>query len=93
MAGYRKLQPEELAWRLDETRFKFHSTAELTPEHGTIGQERARRALDFGLGIKSFGYNIYVLGQSGTRPPGWPPRDAARCETARWLRGARTRSE
>ena len=66
MSGYRKLQPEELAWRLDETRFKFHSTAELTPEHGTIGQERARRALDFGLGIKSFGYNIYVMGQSGT---------------------------
>ncbi len=66
MSGYRKLQPEELAWRLDETRFNFHSTAELTPEHGTIGQERARRALDFGLGIKSFGYNIFVLGQSGT---------------------------
>lgn len=66
MPGYRKLLPEELAWRLDESRFDFHSTFELKPEHGTIGQERARKALDFGLGIKSFGYNLYVLGQTGT---------------------------
>ncbi len=33
---------------------------------GTIGQERALRALDFGRGIKSFGYNLYVMGQPGT---------------------------
>lgn len=41
-----------------------------TPERGTletiIGQERAVRALQFGLGIKSKGFNVYVAGLPGT---------------------------
>lgn len=66
MANYRELQPEDLTWRLDEEEFTFKSTIEVPPVEGTIGQERALRALDFGLGIKSFGYNLYVMGQPGT---------------------------
>ncbi len=66
MANYRELQPEDLTWRLDEEQFTFKSTTEVPPVEGTIGQERALRALDFGLGIKSFGYNLYVMGQPGT---------------------------
>ena len=66
MANYRELQPEDLTWRLDDEQFTFKSTAEVPPVEGTIGQERALRALDFGLGIKSFGYNLYVMGQPGT---------------------------
>lgn len=31
-----------------------------------IGQERAVRALRFGLGIKEKGFNIYVSGRAGT---------------------------
>ena len=27
-----------------------------------IGQERAREALSFGLGVKTRGYNLYVMG-------------------------------
>ncbi|WP_432402328.1 Lon protease family protein [Wukongibacter sp. M2B1] len=46
--------------------FKFDSTADLTPLQGIIGQERASKALDFGLSIKKKGYNIFVSGQSGT---------------------------
>ncbi|HEX9860287.1 MAG TPA: AAA family ATPase [Nitrospirota bacterium] len=66
MPGYRELKPEELAWRLDETSLPFETTESVPGLEGTIGQERALRALDFGLGIKSFGYNLYVMGQPGT---------------------------
>ncbi len=42
------------------------STAELEPLHGTVGQERALRSLEFGLDMPSQGFNIYVLGEAGT---------------------------
>ena len=45
--------------------FSFRSTAELTPREGVIGQERAVRAMDFGLHMKDRGYNIYVSGVPG----------------------------
>ncbi|MFC3120650.1 Lon protease family protein [Agaribacter flavus] len=35
-------------------------------EHFLIGQERAKQALAFGLGVKSTGYNIYVMGEHAT---------------------------
>ncbi len=62
-------------FRLDHTQlvklcetdcFKFDSTSELTPLYGVIGQERATKALDFGLSIQQRGYNIYVSGTSGS---------------------------
>ncbi|GLR70484.1 Lon protease family protein [Agaribacter marinus] len=34
--------------------------------HFLIGQERAKQALAFGLGVKSTGYNIYVMGEQAT---------------------------
>jgi len=42
------------------------STKELTPLNEIIGQERAVRALKFGLGIKNHGFNMYVAGLPGT---------------------------
>ena len=42
------------------------STAELAPLLQIIGQERAMRALQFGLKMKDGGYNIYVSGMPGT---------------------------
>lgn len=66
MPGYRELKPEELAWRIDESSLPFDTTDTVEDIKGIIGQERALRALDFGLGIKSFGYNLYVMGQPGT---------------------------
>jgi septin family protein len=42
------------------------STKELTPLAEIIGQERAVRALKFGLGIKNHGFNMYVAGYPGT---------------------------
>ena len=42
------------------------STAELAPLQQIIGQDRALRALQFGLKMKDGGYNIYVSGMPGT---------------------------
>ena len=42
------------------------SSAELNALGSIIGQERAVRALKFGLGIKERGFNIYVAGRPGT---------------------------
>ncbi len=62
----RKLQIEDLKnWCPPET-FKYASTSEMPKEVSIIGQERALSALSFGLGINSKGFNIYVLGDSGT---------------------------
>ncbi|HEY5649626.1 MAG TPA: ATP-binding protein, partial [Nitrospiria bacterium] len=44
----------------------FSSTEELIPLEGVIGQERAVRAMDFGLHIQDRGYNIFVCGLPGT---------------------------
>lgn len=43
----------------------FQSTDELEQLNEIIGQERATRAIEFGLDIPSYGYNIYTLGPSG----------------------------
>ena len=42
------------------------STKDLIPLSEIIGQERAVRALKFGLGIKDHGFNMYVAGYPGT---------------------------
>jgi len=42
------------------------STAELTPLKEIIGQDRAVKALKFGLDIDEKGFNIYVAGAPGT---------------------------
>ncbi len=43
-----------------------NSTKDLIPLSEIIGQERAVRALKFGLGIKNHGFNVYVAGYPGT---------------------------
>ena len=42
------------------------SSAEIGNKHTIIGQERAVKALRFGMGIKEKGFNIYVSGLPGT---------------------------
>ncbi len=61
-----RLRPEELCWRCDPSQFEFASTEELPPLEGTIGQERALTAIDFGIGIRNSGFNLFILGQPGT---------------------------
>ncbi len=45
---------------------KFRTTADLKPLEGTVGQDRAVRALDFGLDIEAQGFHVYVSGPPGT---------------------------
>jgi lon-related putative ATP-dependent protease len=45
---------------------KCESTKDVIPLSEIIGQERAVRALKFGLGIKDHGFNVYVAGYPGT---------------------------
>ena len=61
-----RLKPEELYWRCDPNQFEFITTRDLPPLEGTIGQDRALTAIDFGLGIKGSGFNLFILGQPGT---------------------------
>lgn len=58
--------PDKLKWTCDPQSFSFKTTNELPTLEGTIGQERALKAMDFGLGLASHGFNIYVLGEGGT---------------------------
>ncbi|MCP3677249.1 MAG: AAA family ATPase, partial [Deltaproteobacteria bacterium] len=60
------LAPERLRWRCDPDQFSFKTTDDISPLDEIIGQARAMHSLDMGLGMKSHGYNIYVLGESGT---------------------------
>ena len=43
-----------------------NSTMELEPLSEIIGQDRAVKALQFGLDIKEEGFNVYVAGLPGT---------------------------
>ncbi|MBI3604555.1 MAG: AAA family ATPase, partial [Nitrospirae bacterium] len=62
-----ELSPTELCITFDPQKLPFETTAELPSEEGVIGQERAVRAMDFGLHIGGDqGYNIYVSGVPGT---------------------------
>ena len=51
---------------VDPTQLGFEDTSELEPLTDIIGQERAVEALEFGLSMKSPGFNLYVSGPVGT---------------------------
>ncbi|MCD6361809.1 MAG: AAA family ATPase [Armatimonadetes bacterium] len=61
-----ELSADQCRWHCEHSSFTFRSTAELNEEVEPIGQERAMRALDFGAGIASEGYNVFALGAPGT---------------------------
>ena len=62
----RVLSPDDLYRNCDENMFDFRTTGDVPSLDGIIGQERALTAIDFGLNLPSTGFNIYVLGESGT---------------------------
>lgn len=55
-----------LAPVVDSGQLGFEDTGELEPLTEIIGQERAVEAMEFGLNIKSPGFNLYVSGPVGT---------------------------
>jgi lon-related putative ATP-dependent protease len=62
----RELDFTELKKSIDPEALGFGTTAELAASNGIIGQRRAAAALQFGLIVKTKGYNIYVCGLPGT---------------------------
>lgn len=61
-----RLKPEQLRRRCDPTVFSFTSTAELPPLDRVLGQSRAVRAIDFGIDMPNYGYNIFAVGYAGS---------------------------
>lgn len=61
-----RLKPEELCTHCNPDELNFSTTLELRPLDKIVGQERAMRSLEVGLGIKARGFNIFVSGRAGT---------------------------
>src|SRR5574340_481896 len=66
MPKVKPLPAESLSWKCDPGSFSFKTTEDLPSLSEIIGQERALRSIDFGLGVHNNNYNIFVLGESGT---------------------------
>ena len=60
------LPAASLRRRCDAARFAFQTTADVTPLEAPPGQARATEAIEFGLGIRREGYNLFVIGPEGT---------------------------
>jgi predicted ATP-dependent protease len=62
----KRLKPRQLRWTCPQSAFKATDSSKLEPLTQIIGQERAVKAIQMGLEVKSPGYNIYVAGLTGT---------------------------
>ncbi|MCL4758959.1 MAG: Lon protease family protein [Rhodocyclaceae bacterium] len=60
------LPPERLRQQCEPASFTFQTTAELEDLPEGIEQARADEALRFGLAMRQPGYNVFVMGESGT---------------------------
>ena len=65
-AETKSLRPEVLFRRCDPSEFKFSTTAELEDLTEFVGQDRALEAVQFGIGIRRQGFNLFLLGPAGT---------------------------
>jgi lon-related putative ATP-dependent protease len=61
-----KVPLEKLRWVCDEDQLDFTTTAEIPELEGAIGQERALKSIDFGLGMEMDGFNLFLAGETGT---------------------------
>jgi lon-related putative ATP-dependent protease len=61
-----RLPLEKLRWSCDPKQFSFKTTKELPDLLDAVGQERALRSIEFGLGVQETGFNLYISGQTGT---------------------------
>lgn len=61
-----RLEPEKLRWTCDPALFDFETTEELPDLDYAIGQQRALRSIEFGLGMEETGFNLFISGETGT---------------------------
>lgn len=65
-AGPRPLSAQQLRTHVELSALGFNTTDDLTGEASFLGQPRAKAALEFGIGMNTNGYNLFVMGDSGT---------------------------
>ena len=61
-----EIPPEKLRWSCTSDMLLVADTADVTTSRGIIGQDRALQAIQVGLEMKHYGYNIFVTGLPGT---------------------------
>jgi len=61
-----KLSWQELSWLGPSDGLISGTTASISAQSEIIGQERAVKAINLGLAMKSHGYNIFASGINGT---------------------------
>ncbi len=61
-----RVPAERLRWTCDPALFDFETTEQLPDLEDAIGQKRALRSIEFGLGMEETGFNLYVSGETGT---------------------------
>lgn len=66
MSTTHELTADKLRKDCDPSVFKFDKTDEISVEDKVIGQERALKAIDFGLNVGDEWFNLYVSGMQGT---------------------------
>jgi len=66
MTDHKPLPAGDLFRASDPARFKFKNTLDLEPLEELIGQGRAVEAVEFGIGIRRDGYNLFAGGPAGT---------------------------
>jgi predicted ATP-dependent protease len=60
------LAADQLRRTCDPDKLPFETTAEVEPLEEVIGQDRAVRAIEFGVDISSSGFNLFLAGAPGT---------------------------
>lgn len=65
MRKYRELSYTQLRKYYNPKQFSFSATSEISNAEGIVGQERAVKAMEFGLRVKNSRYNIYMAGMKG----------------------------
>ncbi len=64
--NFKELPADLLRWTCDPEKIPVSTSEECKPCDEIIGQKRALKAIQTGLDIKSFGYNIFITGMVGT---------------------------
>jgi lon-related putative ATP-dependent protease len=66
LADELRLKADQLRFVCSPDRYDFKTTADLPYIREIIGQPRGTRAIEFGVKMDSPGFNVYVLGPTGT---------------------------
>ena len=62
MSDRRLIPADKLRWNCDPDLLGFETTVELPDFNDAIGQKRALRSIEFGLGVDGSGFNLYISG-------------------------------